>query len=127
MKLGTRIIWAGSGAVLLATTLSIAIVYFVSSRNRVVELRSQMSSIIAQSELVARNMDDMHHSHVFNMGGVREASLLEAGGRPLKEVYASTDLYKTVPIVAAWKSVAGAAEKNGFQFFCFLPSGGAGA
>jgi len=108
---------AGSGAVILATTLSITTVYYVSSHNRVTELRGKMSSIIAQSELVAQNMDDMHNSHVFDLAGVREASLRQAGGRPLREVYATTDLYKTVPIVAAWKSVAGAAQKNGFKFY----------
>jgi methyl-accepting chemotaxis protein len=117
MKLGTRILLAASGAVVLATTLSITTVYYVSSHNRVAELRGKMSSIIAQSELVAQTMDDMHNSHVFDMAGAREASLRQAGGRPLREVYAATDLYKTVPIVAAWKSVAGAAEKNGFKFF----------
>ena len=108
---------AASGAVVLATALSIAVVYFVSNRNRVAELRGKMSSIIEQSELVAQNMDDMRQSHVFDMTGVRESSIRQAGGRPLREVYASTDLYKTVPIVAAWKSVAGAAQKNGFNFF----------
>jgi len=117
MKLGTRIMLAASGAVVLATALSIAIVYFISSHNRVVELRGKMSSIIEQSELVAQNMDDMHRSRVFDMAGARESSLRQAGGRPLREVYASTDLYKTVPIVAAWKSVEGAAQKNGFKFF----------
>ena len=117
MKLGTRILLAGSAAVVLATALSIAIVYFVSSQNRVAELRGKMSSIIAQSELVAQNMDDMHNSHVFDLAGARAASLRQAGGRPLREAYAETDLYKTVPIVAAWKSVAGAAQKNGFNFF----------
>ena len=117
MKLGTRILLASSAAVVLATALSIAIVYFVSSRNRVAELRGKMSSIIAQSELVAQNMDDMHSSHVFDMAAVRAASLRQANGRPLREAYADTDLYKTVPIVAAWKSVAGAAQKSGFTFF----------
>jgi len=117
MKLGTRIMLAASGAVILATALSIAIVYFVSSRNRVAELRGKMSSTIEQSEMVAQNMDGMHASHVFDMAGVRTASTREAGGRPLREVYASTDLYKTIPIVAAWKSVEGAAQKNGFKFF----------
>ena len=116
MKLGTRIILLGSSAVVLATALSIATVYFISSHNRVAELRGKMSSIIAQSEEVAKNMDDMHNSHVFDMVGAREASLKQAGGRPLREVYASTDLYKTVPIVAAWRSVEGAANKNGFKF-----------
>jgi hemerythrin-like metal-binding protein len=116
MKLGTRIMLAGSGAVVLTTTLSIGIVYFISSHNRVTELRGKMSSIITQSEVVAQNMDDMHASHVFDMAAVRAASLRQAGGRPLREVYAATDLYKTVPIVAAWKSVAGAAQTAGFKF-----------
>jgi len=116
MKLGTRIILVGSGAVVLASVLGIATVYFVSSRNRVTELHGKMSSIIEQSEFVAQNMDDMHHSQVFDMAGVRAASLKQAGGRPLREVYAETDLYKTVPIVAAWKCVSGAAQKNGYKF-----------
>jgi methyl-accepting chemotaxis protein len=116
MKLGTRIMLVGSGAVVLATLSSIAIVYHVSSRNRVSELRGKMSSIIAQSELVAQNMDDMHKSGVFDMAGARASSLKQAAGRPLGEVYESTDLYKTIPIVAAWKSVQGAADNSGFKF-----------
>jgi methyl-accepting chemotaxis protein len=116
MKLGTRIMLAGSGAVVLTTILSIGIVYVISSHNRVTELRGKMSSIISQSELVAQNMDDMHASHVFDMAAVRETSLRQAAGRPLREVYASTDIYKTIPIVAAWKSVEGAAQKAGFKF-----------
>jgi hypothetical protein len=59
----------------------------------------------------------MHASHVFDMAGVRESSLRQAGGHPLREVYAATDLYKTIPIVAAWRSVEGAAKKGGFTFF----------
>jgi methyl-accepting chemotaxis protein len=117
MKLETRIMLAATAAVLLTTVLSIGIVYHLSSRNRIAELRGKMSSIITQSEEVAANMDQMHQSHVFDMAGAREASLREAGGRPLREVYAHTDLYKTIPIVAAWQSVQGAADRNGFQFF----------
>jgi methyl-accepting chemotaxis protein len=108
---------AATGAVVLTTVLSIAIVYYLSSHNRIVELHGKMSAIITQSEEVAENMDDMHHSHVFDMAAVREASLRQTGGRPLREAYASTDLYKTIPIVAAWRSVQGAADRNGFQFF----------
>jgi hypothetical protein len=117
MKLQHRIMLAATGAVALTTILGIGIVYHLSSRNRIDELRGKMSAIITQSEEVAQNMDDMHHSHVFDLAGVREASLREAGGRPLREAYAGTDLYKTIPIVAAWKSVQGAADRNGFQFF----------
>ncbi|MFO1476865.1 MAG: methyl-accepting chemotaxis protein [Verrucomicrobiota bacterium] len=117
MKLGTRVMLSATGAVLLTTILCIAIVYRISSRNRVAELRGKMSAIIAQSEEVADNMDGMHTHHVFDMAGARESSLKQANDRPLKEVYAETDLYRTVPIVAAWTSVRGAADRGGFQFF----------
>jgi methyl-accepting chemotaxis protein len=117
MKLENRIMLAATGAVVLTTVLSIAIVYHLSSRNRIAELQGKMSAIITQSEEVAQNMDGMHHAHVFDMAAVRAASLKQAGGRPLREVYATTDLYKTIPIVAAWQSVQGAADRNGFQFF----------
>jgi len=117
MKLESRIMLAVTGAVMLTTVLGMGTVYHVSSRNRVAELRGKMSSIIIQSEEVAQNMDKMHASHVFDMAGTRESSLREAAGRPLTEVYAETDLYMTIPIVAAWQSVQGAADRNGFQFF----------
>lgn len=108
---------AATGAVVVTTVLSIGIVYFLSSRNRISELRGKMSSIIEQSEVVAQNMNDMHQRHVFDIPAVLKASEGEANGQPLREVYAQTDLYKIIPIVAAWKSVQGAADKNGFEFF----------
>jgi methyl-accepting chemotaxis protein len=117
MRLETKIMLAASGTVALATLLGIEIVHHISSRNRVTELRGKMSSIIAQSELVAKNMDEMHQSRVFDMAGAKATSLKQADGRPLDEVYRSTALYKTIPIVAAWKSVEGAAERNGFKFY----------
>ena len=116
MKLETRILLAATGAVTLATLLSIGIVYHVSSRNRVAELRGKMSSIIAQSEQVAQNMDDMHRSHVFDTPGLLTAAKAQAGSRSIRDIYAATDLYKTVPIVAAWKSVGVLAARNGFKF-----------
>jgi methyl-accepting chemotaxis protein len=117
MKLETRIMLAATGAVVTTTLLSIGIVYHLSSRNRIAELRGKMSSIITQSEEVAQNMDQMHQSHVFDMEGTRASALRQAAGRPLREVYAQTDLYRTIPIVAAWRSVQGAADRSGFQFF----------
>ncbi|MGO8697394.1 MAG: bacteriohemerythrin [Limisphaerales bacterium] len=117
MKLESKIMLAVSGAITLATGLSIAIVYQVSSHNRVTELRGKMSSIIEQSELVAANMDELHKREMFDMARVRETSLKQAAGRPLSEAYQGTDLYKTIPIVAAWQSVQGAADKSHFKFY----------
>jgi hemerythrin-like metal-binding protein len=116
MKLENKIMAAVTVAITLSTTLGIGIVYHVSNNNRAAELRGKMSSIIEQSEMMADTMDAMHKSHVFDMPAVQAASLKQAAGRPLREVYQSTDLYKTVPIVAAWTSVQSAADKNGFKF-----------
>jgi len=102
--------------VAVATLFSIGIVYHVSSKNRVNELRSKMSSIIAQSEQMAENMDGMHRSHVFDTAGLIAAAKAQANGRPVREIYRETDLYRTIPIVAAWKSVEISAAKNGFTF-----------
>lgn len=117
MKLEVKIMLAASGAVLLSTAFGIGTVYHLSKGNRIAELRGKMSSIIAQSEQMAANMDDMHRSHVFDTPALLAAAQAQAHGRPLRDIYATTDIYKTVPIVAAWRSVQAAAEKNGFQFF----------
>jgi methyl-accepting chemotaxis protein len=55
------------------------------------------------------------------MAGARESSLRQAGGRPLREVYAQTDLYKTVPIVAAWRSVAGRGRPEWLSILHAIP------
>jgi methyl-accepting chemotaxis protein len=117
MKLETKTLLAVSCAVALATVLGIVIVYHISSNNRIAELRTKMSSTIAQSEQVAEYMDDMHHSKAFDMDGLMATARAQAGGRSLRDIYASTDLYKTVPIVAAWKSVEASAARSGFKFF----------
>jgi methyl-accepting chemotaxis protein len=117
MKLELKIMLAAMGAVALATASSVAIVYHLSSSNRVTELRGKMSSIIAQSEQVASNMDDLYRSKAFDASGLLATAKSQATGKSLRESYQSTDLYKTIPIVASWKSVEASAEKNGFKFF----------
>jgi methyl-accepting chemotaxis protein len=121
MKLGTRIMLAATAAVALTTAFSIGIVYHLSSQNRVAELRGKMSSIIAQSEFVADHMDGMYRANAFDVGALLAAAKKQASGRPLREVYADTDFYNTVPIVAAWKSVEGAAKRSGVEFFIPVP------
>lgn len=115
-KLSTQITVCGCAATLLAGTISVAVFYHVSSENRIEELRAKMSSIIQQSEDMARRMDDMHNSKVFDLEKVRKASLVQAGSRPLSQAYAETDLFKIVPIAEAMKAAGDAAERNGFKF-----------
>ncbi len=117
MKLGTKLLGAAAAAVLLTTVGGIVTVYLLSSRNRVVELRELMSSIVEQSESVAGSMDYMYKNDAFDQDGLMRKAKAAAGGRPLSEVYSSTALYSTIPIVAAWRSVEAAAKRNGFEFF----------
>lgn len=117
MRLGAKLLGAATIAVLLTALGSVVTVYQLSSRNRVAELREKMSSIIEQSESVAASMDYMHRYQAFDEAGLVQKARATAGGRPLSEVYSTTALYSTIPIVAAWRSVEAAAKKNGFEFF----------
>jgi methyl-accepting chemotaxis protein len=116
-KLSTQITVCGCAATLLAGSISVGIFYHVSSQNRITELRDKMSSIIQQSEDMARRLDDMHNSKVFDLEKVRKTSLTQAGGRPLSEAYADTDLFKIVPIAEAMQAAGDAASRNGFKFY----------
>jgi len=116
MKLGTQIMLAATAAVTVATLFSIGIVYHLSTKNRIEELRGKMSSIIAQSEFVASQMDLMYRGKAFDAPALLAAAKEQTQGRPLKEAYASTTIYHTIPIVAAWESVDGAAKRSGFEF-----------
>jgi methyl-accepting chemotaxis protein len=116
MKLEAKIMLAVAGAVFLATVCGIGVVYHLSKNNRIAELRGKMSSIIAQSEQVADNMDVMYRNKSFDTPALIAAAKAEAGGKSLRDTYASTALYRTVPIVASWKSVEVSATKNNFKF-----------
>ncbi len=117
MKLNAKILAGAAIAVLVTTVASIITVYQLSTKNRIVELREKMSSVIEQSESVASNMDYMHESRAFDSEGLLKAAREQANGRPLSEVYSSTAFYSTIPIVASWKSVEATAQKYGFKFF----------
>ncbi|HVM60250.1 MAG TPA: bacteriohemerythrin [Verrucomicrobiae bacterium] len=117
MKLGTKIMLASAGAVILATLGSVFTVYTISKRNRVNELRRAMSNEIKQAEVVRGQMEAMHKAKVFDYDSMHKEAAAYANGRPLKEVVAQTSLYKTIPIVAAWQSLQDLAKADGFQFY----------
>ena len=117
MKLGTKIMLASAGAVILATLGSVFTVYAISRRNRVNELRRAMSSEIKQAEVVRNQMEAMHQAKVFDYESLRKEANAYANGRPLKDVVAQTAMYKTIPIVAAWQSLQEISQQDGFQFY----------
>ena len=116
MKLGTKILLAAAIAVIVTTLGAFITVRYLAAKNRINDIHSGMSMIIQQAEEIAAKMDDMHRAKVFDLPQVAERSKAQTGGRPINEVYQKTDLYKIVPIVAAWTSVEKAAARQGYEF-----------
>ena len=116
MKLGTKILTAATAAVVITALGAFATVRYLAARNHIEAMRESMSTIIQQAEEVAATMDKMHRAKVFDYTNVVVRSKAQAGSRPLKDAYRDTDLYRIVPIVAAWTSVERAAAKQDFEF-----------
>lgn len=76
-----------------------------------------MSSLLTQSEVMIDNMDAMHRASAFDSKHLVSLAHEQTGGKPLKDAYDKTDLYRTVPVVAAWLAVAQAAKTEGYTFF----------
>lgn len=117
MKIGTKILVAGVFAVLLTSLGAALAVYAISKKNRVDALRHQMSAALQQGESVRDHFDLLHRNGGFNYEALVKAAQEKFPGRPLKDVYRDTALYKTIPVVAAWESVATLAKASDFEFF----------
>ncbi|MFT3867407.1 MAG: methyl-accepting chemotaxis protein [Nibricoccus sp.] len=117
MKIGSKVLAAGIGAVLLTSIGAVVAVYSISKKNRVDALRQQMSAAIKQGESVRDHFDLLHLNGAFNYSTLVKAAREKFPDRLLKEVYRETALYKTIPVVAAWESVATLAKANDFKFY----------
>jgi len=116
MKIGTKILGAGAAAVLLTSIGAVVTVYMISKQNRVDALRHEMSAAIQQGESVRDHFDALHLNGAFNYAALIQSAKEKFPGRPLKDVYRDTALYQTIPVVAAWESVATLAQANDFTF-----------
>jgi len=116
MKLSSKIILVSSAAVVATAVGGTVTVYWLSARNRVDALHQEMSVVLRQAETVADRMDQMHRNHAFDMGGLLAAAKIQSGGRPLREVYRTTAVYQTIPIVASWEAAEKSAKEQGYEF-----------
>jgi len=117
MKLSTKIIVAASVAVLATGIGATTTVYILSQQNRIDAVRAEMSTVLRQAETVAENMDQMHRNKSFDIAGMVARAKADSGGRSLNEIYRSTALYNTIPIVASWSAARRSAEEKGYGFF----------
>lgn len=115
--IGNRILLGVAGAVALATLAGIITVKYLATKNRIQALRQEMSGLLSQSETMIENMDAMHRASAFDQPHLVALAKQQIGNEPLQKAYAKTDLYRTVPVVAAWNAVAAEAREHGYDFF----------
>lgn len=116
MNVGKKIMLGAAVAVFLTILGAIGTEYTISRGNRVNELRKLMSGTVKQSETVRNNLDIMHSAKAFDLAALIKGEEQTHGGRPIKEFYASTVLFKTIPVVGAWESVQDIAKERGLTF-----------
>lgn len=119
MKLGSKIAIAAATAVLITTIGSEIAVYYVAKGNRINEIRSLMDSTLIQAEKVRSQFENIHKNKGIDMATLAQRAKTDAGNRPLREVYAQTALYDTIPIAASWQTVQEMATKKDFRFYTF--------
>ncbi len=117
MSIRTKILAAAAVSVVFTIIVVLINIYHVSRANRINEIREQMSATLQQAETMRGNMDYYYEHNAFNISDLLAEAKKQANGRPLKDTYSTTALYKTVPVVAAWESIADAAKRKGYTFF----------
>ncbi len=115
--IGNRILIGVAGAVALATLAGIITVKYLATKNRIAALRQEMGGLLSQSEIMIENMDAMHKASAFDQAHLVALAKQQAGNQTLQQAYAKTDLYRTIPVVAAWNAVAAEAREHGYEFF----------
>ncbi|MEM8875237.1 MAG: methyl-accepting chemotaxis protein [Planctomycetota bacterium] len=109
MHLGIKMWLAGVGAIAATVVVGLFVQRSVI-RDQGIELtRDAMRGAVLEAENVREAMSELQENDVFD----RQKLIKEVdAGVPLRE----TQLYKTVPIVAAWQSIAALAEEEGYDF-----------
>lgn len=109
MTLGKKIIGAALGAVAVSVAVSLIIQARVIREQGIQLTRDTMQAIISQAENVRESVSSLNQAGAFDREKLIEDAKKQSDLR-------TTALYRTIPIVAAWKALEESAEKNGFEF-----------
>jgi methyl-accepting chemotaxis protein len=100
-------------ATLTSVALSTGVALFVQRltiHNQGIELtRNTMRAAVMAAENTRASVSKLRSGHAFN-----EALLVQEA--KASSDFRQTDLYRSVPVVSAWNSIAGVARKEGFEF-----------
>ncbi|GDY12957.1 hypothetical protein LBMAG53_18350 [Planctomycetota bacterium] len=108
MKLGTKIMISAASAVLIATIGSIIVTFMILREKQIKQTHDVMQSMMLQAETVRANFDRLHSAGAFDIPKMVE----QMKGKDLS----TTDIYQTIPVVAAWQSIDDVASTAGFSF-----------
>ena len=109
MVLGTKIVTIAIASVFVTATAGLLIQRSVIRQQGIAMMRDTMRATILSAENARRSVSTMRTSGMFDDGKLRASS---AGVSDYKQ----TNLYKTVPVVAAWDSITEVAQKEGYEF-----------
>lgn len=109
MTLKTRIVVIAVGSMALTATVGILVQRSVIRRQGIEMIRDTMRVTILSAENTRESVSQMRRSHMFD-----DAALQADAAK--RSDYRTANLYKTVPVVAAWTSIAAVAEKEGYKF-----------
>ncbi len=109
MKIGTKILLAALGAVILTAIVGVFIQRSVIRHQGIEAIEHSMKGAIIEAENVRATIADLNTKKAFDMPALlREAESVAS----LQE----SSLYKTIPVVAAWDAIGKLAEEEHYQF-----------
>jgi methyl-accepting chemotaxis protein len=109
MKLGTKIVLVAVGSVAITAAGGLLIQRSVIRRQGIELTRDTMRATILSAENARRTVSAMRVARVFDDARLK-AELAGVSD------YKQTDLYKTVPVVAAWNSIGEVAKREDYEF-----------
>jgi Tfp pilus assembly PilM family ATPase len=109
MVLGTKIVAVAVGSVFITATAGLLIQESVIRRQGIQQTENTMRATILGAENARQAVSAMRNAGMFDDAKLRA----EAVG---VSDYRQTNLYKTVPVVAAWDSIADVAHREGYEF-----------
>lgn len=109
MKLGGRIVAGVSLALFLGVAVSLCVQRQIIRKQGVDLIHASMRSVLIEGEQVRASFSVMNQSGAFD-----QARMLDEvkRGTPLRE----STLYRTIPVVAAWKAIGEVAQREGYEF-----------
>src|ERR1035437_1719972 len=109
MQLGTKIIVAALGAIAASVVVGLVVQRHVIRSQGIELIHETMRGVLIEAENVRQSVSELNQRNAFD----RQALIQEY--KKSGDLRGST-IYQTIPVVAAWKAIAQAAQKEGYAF-----------